>query len=61
MRDRSVILYTRAALFLSWGLPVRAWGVAADRLQRPLPSRFRLWLNARGEPPRSEAFSFSAV
>src|SRR5215467_13409965 len=36
MRDRSVILYTMAALFLSWGLPVRAWGVAADCLQRPV-------------------------
>jgi hypothetical protein len=34
------------ALFLRWGLPGRAWSVAADALQRPLRSRFRRRLTA---------------
>ena len=40
------------ALFLPWGLPVRAWSVAADCLQRPLlrRSRFLQRLSASGRP-----------
>lgn len=58
MRDRSALLYAKAvcgtALFLRWGLPVRAWNVAGDRLQRPLRSRFqpRLMRSVRRLPMR---------
>jgi hypothetical protein len=35
-----------ASSVLEWGLPRRAWGVGADRQQRPLRSRRGRWLTA---------------
>jgi hypothetical protein len=42
----TLILYAMAALFLLWGLPVRAWSVAADALQPPLRCGFQARLTA---------------
>jgi hypothetical protein len=42
-------------LFLVWGLPVRAWGVAAGCLQPPLGSGFQQQLKAGVRHPNPES------